>query len=172
MRRDGDFEESGKSRSQKKRESTVAQKIGETLANLPEPDLRKLAISEDLLDAILEWKRFPGHEAKRRQMQYIGRIMRDMDIEELETTLEDHLAPSREETQNLHAAEKLRDSLVNADDDELERKLAALAEKYPGAPTARLRHCVIAARHERTAKKPPRAYRETFKLLRHVMMQE
>lgn len=173
MRWDNEREDSGeKSRSQKKRESAAVQKIGETLANLAESDLRKLAIPGELLDAILEWKRFPGHEAKRRQMQYIGRVMRDMDIEKLETLLEDHLAPSREKINALHAVETLRDQLVNAPDGMLDRELAALAERHPFAPTALLRHCAVTAKQERAAGKPPRAYRKLFKLLQRMIAQE
>ncbi len=167
-----DDDEYGKSRSQKKRESTAVQKLGAALAALPKPDLESLALPVPLLEAILDWKAFPGHEAKRRQMQYIGKVMRDMDIAALEEKLEAHLTPSRSATEALHGLEALRDGLVNAEGNELEAKLAALAADYPEAPLGRLRHLATAARAERIGGKPPKAYRELFRLLRGLAARE
>jgi len=160
------------SRSQKKRDSTAAQKLGAALTALSVADLEKLAIPTPLVDAILEWKKFPGHEAKRRQMQFIGRLMRDMDIADIEAKLESHLAPGRDETRALHAVEGLRDTLVNAEGKELETELASLAEQFPAAPLPRLRHLAVTAKSERAGKKPPKAYRELFRLLRDIMMEK
>ena len=157
-----------KSRSQKKRESTSAQKTGAALAALSKGDLENLDLPPALLEAILAWKAFPGHEAKRRQMQYIGRVMRDMDLPALEEKLEAFLVPDRAATKALHELEALRDSLVNADDKTLETELHTLAARYPAAPVARLRHLSVTARNERAGKKPPKAYRELFRLLREL----
>lgn len=167
-----DEDDTYKSRSQKKRESTAVQRTGAALAALSKGDLETLGLPPDLLKAVLDWQKFPGHEAKRRQMQYIGRIMRDMDLAAIEEKLEEKLAPGRAETQALHAVEELRDRLVNAEGSDLEAELAALAARYPGAPVARLRHCSETARHERAGKKPPKAYRELFRLLRNLAAQE
>ena len=163
-----DTDDGYKSRSQKKRESTAVQKIGTTLTTLSKSDLAALGLPDDLVAALLDWKKFPGHEAKRRQMQYIGRIMRDMDLEAIEEALEDHLAPNRADAQKLHAIETLRDNLVNADDKARETLLATIAAQYPAAPITRLRHLATTAGIERTGKKPPKAYRELFRLLRDL----
>lgn len=160
------------SRSQKKRDSTAAQKLGAALTALPKADLEKLDIPALLVDAILEWKKFPGHEAKRRQLQFIGRLMRDMDIADIEAKLESHLSPGRDEAKALHAVERLRDTLVNSDDKELETELAALAGRFPAAPLPRLRHLAVTAKNERAGKKPPKAYRELFRLLRDIMAEK
>lgn len=161
-------EPQGKSRSQKKRESSAAQDLGTALTKLAETDLRQLDVPDSLIAAIRDWKNFPGHEAKRRQMQFIGKLMREMDSEILRERLEGHLAPSRESTAALHAVEKLRDDLVSAEPEELEKKLAAMALDYPGLPAAQLRHLAVSARDERAKKRPPKAYRELFKLLREI----
>ncbi len=79
---DGEYRD--KSRSQKKRESTAVQKLGQSLAALAKGDLQSLDLPADLYEALLEWKSYRSHEAKRRQMQYIGRIMRDMDLAAIE----------------------------------------------------------------------------------------
>jgi Uncharacterized protein conserved in bacteria len=164
-----DAEDDGyKSRSQKKRESTAVQKIGATLTSLPKAEIEALGLPDDLVAALLDWKKFPGHEAKRRQMQYIGRIMRDMNLDAIEEILEAHLSPKRAEAQQLHQIETLRDTLVNAEDNERERVLATITAQYPSAPLARLRHLAITAGAERAGKKPPKAYRELFRLLRDM----
>ena len=67
------------SRSQKKRESTALQELGASLAKLPLRELERLGISPDLLAAYRELSRITSREAKRRQMQYIGRLMREED---------------------------------------------------------------------------------------------
>lgn len=69
------------SRSQKKRDSTLLQEIGEELILLPQFKLDKLPLSEDLKIAIAEHKRLSNKEAKRRQLQYVGRLMREAQIE-------------------------------------------------------------------------------------------
>ena len=67
------------SRSQKKRESAALQELGASLAKLPLRELERLGISPDLLAAYRELSRITSREAKRRQMQYIGRLMREED---------------------------------------------------------------------------------------------
>lgn len=70
-------EEKRISRSQKKRDSTGLQKIGEELASLPPAKLAELPLTEDLELAFAEYRRIKNKEAKRRQLQYIGRLMRE-----------------------------------------------------------------------------------------------
>lgn len=155
-----------KSRSQKKRESAAAQKLGAALAALSEKDLLSMDLPSALREAIVDWKNFPGHEARRRQMQYIGKLMREADADALREKLELHLASGRAATMAFHEAEAVRERLVTADDAALERELAALAEEKPDLPVARLRHLARTARDERAKKRPPKAYRELFRLLK------
>lgn len=70
-------EEKRISRSQKKRDSTSLQKIGEELANLAPAKLAGMPLTEDLAEAFAEYRRIKNKEAKRRQIQYIGRLMRE-----------------------------------------------------------------------------------------------
>ena len=158
-----------KSRSQKKRDSTAAQELGVRLANLALADLRKLNIPEDMLEAVADWKNFSGHEAKRRQMQYIGKLMREMDIDALQERLSAFLAPNRADTASLHAIETLRDTLVAAEGKDLEMRLSELTEQYPSLKTSHIRHLAETASSERLNNKPPKAYRELFKTLKRAM---
>ena len=84
-------EEDRPSRSQKKRDSTALQNLGEELASLPETILDAFPLSEKTREAVREWRRFSSRESKRRQMQYIGRLMREEnDIPALREALTAH----------------------------------------------------------------------------------
>ena len=90
------------SRSQKKRESTALQELGASLAKLPLRELERLGISPDLLAAYRELSRITSREAKRRQMQYIGRLMREEDdTERLQEAPSGGSCPFRGRTQAL-----------------------------------------------------------------------
>ncbi len=92
-------EYSDKSRSQKKREGTALQNLGEQLAALSPSALTSLELPDALLDALREWHKVKTHEAKRRQMQYIGRLMREEgDEAAIRERLDALLAPGREES--------------------------------------------------------------------------
>ena len=82
-------EEKRISRSQKKRDSSSLQKIGEEIANLAPAKLYMLPLTEDLQSAIAEYKRITNREAKRRQLQYIGRLMREAQEETENNNQED-----------------------------------------------------------------------------------
>lgn len=165
---DDNAEPAGKSRSQKKRESSAAQKIGVSLTTLPEADLNKLDLPAALINAIADWRNFPGHEAKRRQLQYIGKLMREMDTEDLQKKLDALLMPSRAEKHVLHEVETLRDTLIALEGEALRVALDDVAARLGKTPIAKLRHLVAAAQDERRKKRPPKAYRELFRLLKEM----
>ncbi len=75
--KNNDVQDAYISRSQKKRDSSQLQKIGEELANLAPAKLAKLPLTEDLQEAFAEYRRISNKEAKRRHLQYIGRLMRE-----------------------------------------------------------------------------------------------
>jgi ribosome-associated protein len=80
-------EELPPSKSARKREALARQKLGERLARLKDAELATLALPEGLLDALLEARRISAHGARARQFQYVGRLMRDVDVEALEKAL-------------------------------------------------------------------------------------
>ncbi|MGB5490310.1 MAG: ribosome biogenesis factor YjgA [Woeseiaceae bacterium] len=75
------------SKSAKKREYLALQKLGEDLIGLNEPDLRKMELDEDLLEAVLEARRIKSRGALRRQKQYIGKLMRHVDPEPIRAAM-------------------------------------------------------------------------------------
>lgn len=164
---DDDIDDGYKSRSQKKRESTADQRLGERLASLAPSQLAELGLAPDLEQAFADLRRIKSHEARRRQMQYVGRLMREEDTERIASLLEEMLLPSREETEKLHRLEALRDTLVAAaTGNSLDQALTALPPEFSEADARRIRHLAETAAAERSKGKPPKAFRELFKFLK------
>jgi ribosome-associated protein len=152
------------SKTQRKREMLERQEIGEELVALPEPRLHELDLPERLLDAVLEAKRMRSFGARRRQLQYIGRLMRDTDSVAIAAKLTAWKGQSREATAYLHAIERWRERLLR--DDEAVSELVAA---HPQADVQRLRALVRNARREHTLGQPPASFRELFQALKSII---
>jgi ribosome-associated protein len=163
------------SRTDLKRESTELQKLGEALLTLRADLLNRLDLPDKLLDALTELQRITNFEGRRRQAQFVGKLMRQLPPETLEaaraTLAEQHL-PSAQETALLHTAEQWREQLI-ADDTALARWLS----DFPDTDSQQLRALVRQARKDAVptdqtavsqgkAPRQGRAYRELFQLLR------
>lgn len=143
------------------------QDLGVKLVELNEQQLETMQLPEPLLTAVREARRLTRHEARRRQMQYIGRLMRGIDPAPIRDRLDEWLGQGREHTAQLHALERWRDELL-AGDPALERFL----REYPGADSQQLRTLIRNARREQGAALPPKSYRELFRVLRDAVTQE
>jgi ribosome-associated protein len=126
-----------------------------------------MLLPEALLEAVLEARRLTKHEAKRRQLQYIGRIMRDIDAAPIYDRLEKWLGQGREHTAQLHALERWREELLAGDP-----ALARFLQDHPGADSQKLRTLIRNARREQAAALPPKSYRELFRVLREMTTAE
>ncbi len=158
------------SRTDLKRESTELQKLGEELLALRPGLFEKLPLSEKLADAVEEAKRISNFEGKRRQMQFIGKLMRGLDAEALDAiraALAEQNSVPAAEAALLHEAERWRDRLI-ADDD----ALGGWIETHPGTDAQQLRALVRQARKDikagpaGEAPRQGKAYREVFQLVR------
>ena len=156
-------EDLGPSKSAMKRASKALQDLGAELAELGKERLAKVPIDEDLRDAVKDYQRFTAHEAKRRQLQYIGKLMRNVDPEPIRAALDAFKGVSAVETAKMHRLENLRTRLL---DDE--KTLHTIAEAHPGADLQQLRVLRRNAIKEKEQNKPPRAYRELFRVLREL----
>jgi ribosome-associated protein len=161
---DGEFTWDGPSKSQRKRESTALQDLGAELVELSADRLKKIDMPENLRDALRDAQRITSHGAKRRQMQLIGKIMRNVEIEPLQSALDEVKGISTAANIRQHKLERLRtDLLAN------EAAFGDLARDYPGADIQRLRQLRRNALKETEQQKPPRAYRELFRELRDLV---
>jgi ribosome-associated protein len=151
------------SRTQLKKQMAELQELGAELTQLNFEQLAAMALPEPLQDAVLAAQRMTRFEARRRQLQYIGRLMRHVDPGPIRAHLERGKASSREHTARLHHLERWRERLL-ADD----AALTELAREHP-CDLQRLRALVRNARREREAHAPPRSYRALFQALREIV---
>ena len=159
-----DFEEEHVSKSQRKRDMHALQDLGSALVKLSNQQLAQLNLPEDLAAAVAECKRLKKHEAIRRQMQYIGKLMRHVDPEPIQAQMAAWRGDSDAETAKLHQLERWRDRLL-ADDDALTK----FATEHPGIDTQTLRNLIRNARKEAQLAKPPRNARALFRTLREIV---
>jgi ribosome-associated protein len=152
------------SKTQRKRAMHELQALGERLVELNSGQLAEVGLPEDLHDAIEQARRITRHEARRRHLQYIGRLMRSVDPEPIREKLKIWDGISAGHTARLHRVERWRERLIEDDG-----ALGALADAHPGIDTQRLRALVRNTREERNAGQPPRAYRELFRALREIV---
>lgn len=153
----------GVSKTRRKQEMHERQALGAALVELPEARIRSLELEEDLREAVLEAKRISSHEARRRQLQYIGRLMRDVDPAPIRARLEALEGSSAEATARHRRLEQLRERLL-ADDTALTDFVAT----HPGADAQALRTLIRNARREQKEGRPPRAFRELFRTLKSL----
>jgi len=143
------------------------QDLGTALEALPKDKLAKVQLPEKLLDALREAKRTTAHEGKRRQMQYIGKLMRtltDEEVEAIRRVLATFVGASKAETARLHAMERWRDRLI-ASDDAVTEFIAA----HPDSDVQALRTLVRNARKEAQLAKPPKSSRELFQMVKQAL---
>jgi ribosome-associated protein len=168
------------SRTELKRESTELQKLGEALLTLRGDLMARLDLPESLWTALDQVKRITNFEGRRRQMQYVGKLMRAQDEETLQAirdALEEQRSGSAQQTLALHAAEKWRDDLIASDD-----ALNDWMQAHPETDAQQLRALVRQARKDGQpdqdsisrgeAPRRGRAYREIFQLVRDTLEQE
>jgi ribosome-associated protein len=154
----------GPSKSQKKRDMTALQVLGQALVDLPADRLLKIEMPDALRIALADARRFTKHEAKRRQMQYIGKLMRTIDPAPFQAVLDAMAGSSAVENARFHRIERLRTQLI---EDEA-AALAEIAAAHPGADLQHLRQLRRNAVKEQELAKPPRAFREIFRILREL----
>lgn len=153
------------SKTQLKQESHDLQALGEQLAELSDERLSRLDIPDTLRDAIVEYGRTRSHEGRRRQMQYIGKLMRGADEAPLREAVAAAELGSATQALQLHEIERWRAELI-ADDEAMTRWLQA----HPDTDAQQLRSLVRAARRDAAgadvSQRQPRSARELFQFLK------
>lgn len=150
------------SKSQRKRDSDALQDIGKELIALSKERLAKITMSDTLRDAVREAQRLTRNEAKRRQLQYIGKLMRSEDPVPIQTALDEIAGLSSVANERMHRMERLRLQLLDHEAD----ALTAITADHPQADLQQLRQLRRNAIKEKEQGKPPRAFREIFQFLK------
>lgn len=153
-----------KSKSQAKREMLALQAIGERLVTLSTDQINRMNLPEDLREAVLFAKTLKKKEAWRRQMQYIGSLMRSADPEPIRKALDGIDRGLAYNAELFRELEQLRDGLVGNPDEFLGNTMS----RFPGADRGRLNSLAAQARSEKEENKPPRASRALFRYLREL----
>lgn len=148
------------SKSHRKREMLALQKLGEILVELPISQLQKIPLNGQLADAIHTARSLTSHEAKRRQMQYIGRLMRDTDPKPIEEALAKVKVKDQQIKAQFHQVERWRDILIAEGDDQLQ----AFLGKFPETDRQQLRQLIRNAQQKKKG-----ADTELFRYLRHLI---
>jgi ribosome-associated protein len=151
------------SKTRRKREMIELQSLGAALVGLPEGQLDQMQLESALRQAVLDARRITSHEAKRRQLQYIGRLMRDLDAEPIRAQLAAIDGRSAQAAAAHRRLEAWRERLL-ADD----AALTHFASEHPRADLQEIRSLIRSARKEQKEGKPPRAYRELFRVLKTI----
>jgi len=149
------------SRTKKKQQVEELQKLGAALITLPAVTLDKLDLPTVLLAAVREAQRITSHEARRRQVQFIGKIMRKIDPEPVRAAVAAITNQSASVRARQKRLEQWRERLI-ADD----AALTEFAGEHAGADLQEMRTLIRNARKEIAESKPPRAQRELFRVLR------
>ena len=137
------------------------QKVGAELIGLPEGQLRNMVLSQELLHAVLEARKIRSHGAKKRQMLYVGRLMRETDAAPIREQLDAINGGSARASAAHRRLEAWRGKLL-ADD----AALTEFAAAFPGSDVQVLRTLIKNTRNEQKMAKPPRSFRELFRLIK------
>jgi ribosome-associated protein len=152
------------SKTQRKKAVHELQDLGAELVELSEERLAAIDLPERLRDAVMQARQITAHEARRRQMQYIGKIMRKVDAEPIRAALGAWRVQSDAHTAGHKRVEAWRDRLLSD-----EAALAELLRAYPRADIQGLGKLIRGTSHERATNQPPRSYRELYQALRALL---
>lgn len=152
------------SKTRLKRDMEALQALGARLLEVSDERLASIALPERLRDAVLETRRIRSREARRRALQYVGRLMREVDPAPIRARFAEWDGASAAATAAHHRAERWRDRLL---DDEA--ALTEFARECPGADLQRVRACVRAARRDRGAGRASRHYRDLFRIVKAAL---
>ncbi len=158
-------EETRKSKSQVKREMHALQELGRQLVELNERQTEQVPLTPQLEKAIIEARRLPHREARRRQLQYIGKLMREADHQAIADALERLRSVNDRHIHLQHLAEQWRDRLMSGDSHALE----TFIDEYPQADIQHLRQILRLALKEKAQDKPPAQARKLFRYIRDLL---
>ncbi|TDG14776.1 DUF615 domain-containing protein [Seongchinamella unica] len=158
--------EEGPSKTAVKRQMHALQDLGKTLSGLNDNQLAQVPIEDDkLLDALRETRRIRSKNALKRHLQYIGKLMRDVDPEPIEAALDEMRRPAREANDLFHQLEQLRDEVLGSGVAGVEIILG----RWPEADRQQLRQLILQHQRELAKGKPPAASRKLFRYLRELL---
>lgn len=154
----------GPSKTRRKNDAHALQTLGASLVALNRDRLLQIDLPESLRDAVLAAQRITAHEGRRRQLQFIGKLMRNVDPAPIQARLDEWNSVSAEQIAHMHRIERWRDRLLAEP-----AAIGELATEFPHADLQQLRTLIRNTLRERENNKPPRQYRAMFQFLRELL---
>lgn len=153
------------SKTQLKQEMAALQELGSKIVDLSEKLLHQIPLEGRLEEAILECRRIKSREGRRRQLQFIGKLMRQTDYEAIQQAYEKIEARGRDNVQRTHQVERWRDRLIDGGSE----AMGEFLQECWNADRQHLRQLIRAAQKERSQEKPPASARKLFRYIRELM---
>lgn len=153
-----------KSKTQIKRELHALVDLGERLITLKADVVAKLPLTDALRKALADAPKHTANIARKRHIHFIGKLMRDQDLDAILVLLDQTDASTRQYNERFHNLERWRDRLIAGADDVLEKFVA----EYPDADRQQLRSLIRQSQHELAQNKPPASSRKVFKYIREL----
>ena len=154
------------SKSEQKRRALRLQALGRQLTELKPTQLSELTLPDQLASAIADFQRFPSREARRRQLQFIGRLMRGLDPEPIESALESIRGQSAEARYEHHQIERWRERLL-----EDQEALTEFLIEFPDTNRQDIRHQLQVVHKAKTEPQRRAASRALFRFLKAIVQQ-
>lgn len=155
----------GPSKSQRKRDSAALQDLAAELVEMSKSKLAAIPLDEDLREAISLAQSIKAHGGRKRQILYIGKLLRGMDAEPIKEAIAKLDQTDAASVAHLHRLERWRERLLSEGND----ALTQLLDEVPAADSQRLRQLIRNAQQEHAAGKPPKSSRELFRYLRELL---
>lgn len=155
------------SKTQRKQAMTALQALGAELVKLAPEQRARIELPDALREAIAFFDRIASHEARRRQMQYIGKLMRAVDADAIRAAIGRATGESKDAVALMHRCERWRDRLLDDDG-----ALTEFLGEHPQADAQRLRSTIRAARRERDTGEPPKHARALYRWLHDILSAE
>jgi len=152
------------SKSQRKRDMTALQELGTELVMLNADQLAQIELPERLSEAIADAQRIRDFEGRRRQMQFIGKLMREIDPAPIRAKLDVWTGVARAGTAQQRLVERWRERLLAADSE-----LTLFAAEYPRCDLQHLRSLISSVKRDRAADRAPKNFRELFRTIREIV---
>lgn len=165
MKKKIDLTEEQPSKSELKRQMTALQKVGQILVELPAAQLALIPLEPRLAEAIEAARSIKSHEGKRRQLQYIGKLMRHVDPAPIQEALNKIQLKDQQGKAKFHQIERWRDALISEGDD----KLQEFVQQFPHADTQQLRQLIRKAKQALGSTKSAGIETELFRFLRTII---
>mgnify|MGYP001102894059 CR=1 FL=1 len=157
--------EQAPSKTQLKREAEAKTRLGEQLLKLDNGQLGRLNLGDNILAAISEYHKIKSNGARKRQLLYLGKLLRSTDASEILAQLDAFKTESQQQNRAFHELEQWRDRLLTDD-----QALTELLNSYPDMDRQHIRQLIRTARQEQSRNKPPTAARSLFKYLRSTIL--